>query len=631
MDDPVSSIFAFILLQWNPMLWMSIPGIAFFLALSALVAAAEVSFFSLSPSDLDELSQTDSYASRKILELLGKQKKLIATVVLLHNLVNIFVIILSESVSKEIFHGLSPDLEFLLRVILVTFLILLIGEIIPKIYTRRHAKRAALILVFPLDIAERFFRPFSYLLIRSTSLFDRYFKDSKTRLSVDDLSTALELTSNEHSPEEEQKILKGIVEFGNTEAREIMRPRLQMFSISKDLPFGKALSSIVEAGFSRIPVYEQNDDHIVGILYTKDLLPHLDKEDDFAWNSLMQKPYYVPMNKKIDDLLKEFQHQKMHMAIVVDEYGATNGLVTLEDIIEEILGDINDEFDDDELVYSKLDSHTYIFEARIMLNDFYKVLQIDGEVFEKNRGEADTLAGFILEITGSIPLKNQKITFKNYSFVVESVDRKRIKRVKLMIEEESKSKTIMPIVLLLGASLLISSCQPEFPPKPRGYMRIDFPDKKYISLSANYPYGFDYPVYARPEVYKGIQDGQYWMNLQFDQNKATLFISYFALRNDLAKHIEDARTLAYKHTVKASSIDEMKIEKTEERVFGLLYELGGDAASSTQFYLTDSVHHFVRGALYFNVPVNTDSLAPANQFIRKDIERLILSFHWKKT
>jgi len=613
------------------MFWMSLAGIVFFLVLSALVAAAEVSFFSLTPSDMEALSSMETFASGKVIELMSKQKKLIATIVLLHNLVNIFVIILSESVSQTIFHGLPPKLEFALRVIVVTFLILLIGEIVPKIYTRQHARKAALILVFPVHVAERIFRPLSYLLIRFTSFFDKYLRDSGHRISVDDLSTALELTSNEHTPEEEKKILKGIVEFGNTEAREIMRPRLEMFSLSRELSFSKVMQRVVDSGFSRIPVYEQSDDHIIGILYSKDLLPHLDKPDHFNWHDLLRKPFYVPMNKKIDDLLKEFQHQKMHMAIVVDEYGATNGLVTLEDIIEEILGDINDEFDDEELVYSKLDDNNYVFEARIMLNDLYKVLNIDPEEFEKQRGVADTLAGFILELTGNLPQKNQKVTFKNYVFCIESVDRKRIKRIKLTILPQTNGSKI-PLVAWfawLSIPLLLASCTPEFPPKPRGYLRLDFPEKKYSALTLEYPYGFECPVYAIPEPYRGSQEGKYWMNLQFPKNKATLFLSYFSLKGDLAQHIEDARTLVYKHTVKASSIDELPVIFPSKKVYGLLYDLGGNAASSTQFYLTDSVHHFVRGALYFNVPVNADSLEPAVRFLKKDVDHLIRTFQWK--
>jgi len=260
-------------------------------------------------------------------------------------------------------------------------------------------------------------------------------KNKKHELTVDDLSQALDLTSNETTHEEERKILKGIVEFGNTEVKQIMRPRIEMIGFDVELPFKQLLEKVVDCGFSRIPIYRDNLDTIVGMIYTKDLLEHIYQDNSFEWNHMIRNPFFVPSNKKIDDLLKEFQSKKMHMAIVIDEYGGTSGLVTLEDIIEEIIGDINDEFDDEELIYSKLDESTYIFEAKIMLNDLYRVLQTEGEEFEKHRGESDTLAGFILENTGRIPDKGEVIHIEQYTFTIESVDKRKINRVKLKINE----------------------------------------------------------------------------------------------------------------------------------------------------------------------------------------------------
>jgi gliding motility-associated protein GldE len=435
VDDSVSynTLFLEIGLKHSVM-FFSIVGVLVFLVISALIAAAEVAFFSLEPSDLETLKNSSSTQEKRIIELLNKQKKLIATIVIAHNLVNIGVVVLSENIFDTMLSGRVSELtEFMIRVVIVTFLIVLIGEVIPKIYTKQNALKIAKKLVFAVSVAEKALQPLSYLLIKSTSLLDVLMKNKKHELTVDDLSQALDLTSNETTPEEERKILKGIVEFGNTEVKQIMRPRPEMIGFDIDLPFTKLLEKVVECGFSRIPIYRDNLDVIEGIIYTKDLLEHLNQDDAYAWQSIIRKPFFVPSNKKIDDLLKEFQSKKMHMAIVIDEYGGTSGLVTLEDIIEEIIGDINDEFDDEELNYSKLDESTYIFEAKIMLNDLYRVLQTEGEEFEKHRGESDTLAGFILENTGRIPDKGEVIHIEQYTFTIESVDKRKINRVKLKI------------------------------------------------------------------------------------------------------------------------------------------------------------------------------------------------------
>jgi putative hemolysin len=417
-------------------MFFSIIGVLVFLVISALIAAAEVAFFSLEPSDLETLHNSSSTQEKRIIELLNRQKKLIATIVIAHNLVNIGVVVLSENIFDTLLHNRVSELaEFIIRVVIVTFLIVLIGEVIPKIYTKQNALRIAKKLVFAVSIAERILQPLSYLLIKSTSLLDVLMKNKKHELTVDDLSQALDLTSNETTHEEERKILKGIVEFGNTEVKQIMRPRIEMIGFDVELPFKQLLEKVVECGFSRIPIYRDNLDTIVGIIYTKDLLEHIYQDNSFEWNHMIRNPFFVPSNKKIDDLLKEFQSKKMHMAIVIDEYGGTSGLVTLEDIIEEIIGDINDEFDDEELIYSKLDESTYIFEAKIMLNDLYRVLHTEGEEFEKHRGESDTLAGFILENTGRIPDKGEVIHIEHYTFTIESVDKRKINRVKLKINE----------------------------------------------------------------------------------------------------------------------------------------------------------------------------------------------------
>lgn len=482
----------------------------------------------------------------------------------------------------------------------------------------------------------------SYLLIQTGSIFDKRLKSKAQSISVEDLSQALELTSNEHTPEEERKILEGIVEFGNTEVKEIMRSRMDIVGIEFETGFHDLLKEILNSGFSRVPVYKESLDQVEGILVMKDLLPHIHEENSFNWRKLIRKPFFVPATKKIDDLLKEFQRKKNHMAIVIDEYGGTSGLVTLEDILEEILGEINDEFDDDELVYSKLDDHTIVFEGKIALNDFYRVLRIDGYSFEEKRGEADTLAGLMLELSGKIPMKNEKIYFDDYTFIIESADKRKINRVKVILppgdnKEENNSNGTLPdkagifsFLLPLGLMVLLTSCGPEFSPKPKGFFRIDFPKKEYRHFSENCPYTFDYPVYSVMKPYSGKQENQCWYNMEFNKMRATLHLSYLPLNNNLPAELRDSRELVYKHAVKADAIEEEPIINSEHKVYGLIYHLSGNTASAKQFYLTDSLHHFVRGALYFNCPPNSDSLAPVVDFIAQDIYTLIQSFRWNK-
>jgi putative hemolysin len=638
LDDSVSwhNLLSILINNFNPALAFGLLAMFLLLILSGLVAAAEVSFFSLEPKDFDAIKKDTSSAAVKILELLSRQKKLIATLVLAHNFVNIGVVVISETVVDTIFSDSFSIVQlFLIRLVGVTFLILLIGEVIPKIFVKQHALKGAYFLVFPLSITEKILSPLSFLLIKSTLFLDRIIKKQEANLSIDDLSQALELTSNEHTPEEEKKILKGIVEFGNTEAKQIMKPRMEMVTLKDSFQFNEVLQRVIEGGFSRIPVYDEDADAISGILYGKDLLPYLNESNNFDWKSLLRKPFFVPLNKKIDDLLKEFQSKRMHMAIVVDEYGSTNGLVTLEDIIEEILGDINDEFDEDELIYSKLDNNTFVFEAKIMLNDLYRVLEIEGDEFEQKRGDNDTLAGFILELNGNIPRKNQKINFENFEFTIESVDKRRIKRVKIKMNDSvvqqssgAKEKGFLGTMLLFIGLLFFSSCESEFVPKPKGYLRIDLPQKNYKLTTEKLPYNFQLPQYAKVIPYNGPQKEDFWVNVLFSPYKATLHLSYFKINNDLPKHIEDSRNLAYKHTIKAEFINEERFENTEKKVFGMAYWIGGNAASTAQFFLTDSSKNFLRGALYYNCSPNSDSLAPVNQFIKKDIETLIESFNW---
>lgn len=411
-------------------------GIFILLFLVAFVSAAESAFFSLNPNDIDELKNSNEKKDEKIIKLIESPKRLLATLLISINFINIAIVILSTVVIEGLFDfGNSPITGFIIQVVAVTFLILLIGEVIPKIYATQKPLKTTRLLYYFTKALEQFFYPISSFLIFSTHLIERFIKPVRQNISVDDLSQALELTNDKNIDEEDHKILKGIVKFGNTDVKQIMKSRMDVTAIEYTTPFQKLLEHITNSGFSRIPIYKENLDNIAGVLYAKDLLQHIDSSNNFEWQNIIRKPYFVPENKKIDDLLREFQFEKIHLAIVVDEYGGTSGVVTLEDIIEEIVGEINDEFDDDDVVYSKLDEHNFVFEGKVLLNDLYRILQIDGSIFEEVKGESDTLAGFLIEIERRIPAKNEKIKFNEFTFTIEAADNRKIKRIKITIDK----------------------------------------------------------------------------------------------------------------------------------------------------------------------------------------------------
>jgi len=330
----------------------------------------------------------------------------------------------------------NPLLGFIVQVVAVTFLIILVGEVTPKIYATQNPLNTSRTLVFLVQFLQGLFYPVSSFLIASTSLIDKVIKPKSHIISVNDLSQALDLTKDEDIPDEDHKILKGIVKFGNTDVKQIMKPRVDITAFEVSSGYKKLLEDMTQSGFSRVPIYKEKLDTIVGVIYAKDLLPFLNEDDNFNWQSIIRPPFYVPENKKIDDLLKEFQHKKIHLAMIVDEYGGTSGIVTLEDIIEEIVGEINDEFDDDDIVYSKLDSNNFVFEGKAHLNDVCRIMQIDSTMIEEVKGESDTLAGLILEVEGRIPAKGEKISFRNLDFIIESADNRKIKRIKVTINRE---------------------------------------------------------------------------------------------------------------------------------------------------------------------------------------------------
>jgi gliding motility-associated protein GldE len=412
------------------------------LLFSALISGAEVALFSLTPTDFELDPAKRSKKQTIIIKLLDRPKKLLATILVANNTINIAIVILFESLSSVWFQNVQTslnlnyftlDLVFFIKVGLATFLILLFGEILPKIYASRNKMKFSLFIAYPIKILDVLLSPIS-LPMRSVTLYiHQKFGKQKTNLSVDQLSQALELTSEDDTTMEEQKILQGIVSFGNTDTKQVMKPRMDIFALRDDLPYKDILPQIIEQGFSRIPVYKENIDTIIGILYVKDLIPYIDRKQ-FNWISLLREPFFVPENKKLDDLLNEFKEKRIHLAIVVDEYGGTCGVISLEDIIEEIVGDISDEFDDEDLIFSKLDDHNFVFEGKTPLKDFYRVIKLeDNSIFEEEKGEAETLAGFLLEISRGFPKKGEVIIYHNYSFTVEIFENKRIKQIKLSI------------------------------------------------------------------------------------------------------------------------------------------------------------------------------------------------------
>ena len=415
-------------------------GIVFILLLisSALISGSEIAFFSLNQTDINELSNNGK-EKNIVVTLLEKPRKLLATILITNNFINILIVLLFASLAETLFGDFDFTLNldffivpirFLIEIILITFLILLFGEVLPKVYASRNALRFAKKMAKFIHFVNILLSPFSMPLIAITKWIEKKFGNKARNFSVETLSQALELTSQASTSKDEQKILQGIVNFGNTETVQIMKPRIDFFAISDDEPYEEVLNKILTNGYSRNPVYKESIDNIIGILYAKDLLAHLNKKA-FQWQTLLREPFFVPENKKLDDLLGDFRAKKNHLAIVVDEYGGTSGLVTLEDVIEEIVGEINDEFDHEDVSYSKIDANNYIFEGKTSIKDFCKILGDEDEaIFEEEKGESETLAGFILEISGKFPKRGEKITFKNYTFTIELLDKKRIKQVK---------------------------------------------------------------------------------------------------------------------------------------------------------------------------------------------------------
>lgn len=423
---------AFFPITTGPIIALVITG--FLLFASGFVSASEIAFFSLEPGDIDQLNEGQQPSDSVIKRLLQRSQSLLASILIANNFVNVAVVMLCTYVFNALVDFSSaPVVGFVVQTVLLTFLLLLFGEVIPKIYAQTNALKFSRFSAPTLDVIERILKPFSRLLIKSSRLFNKRLSKKKYDLSVDELSKALELTSGEI--EEGKEMLEEIIKFYNKTAVEIMTSRLDMEDLDIKCNFKQVIDFVIESGYSRIPIYAETEDNIKGILYIKDLLPYLDKNTTFRWQSLIRPAYFVPETKKIDDLLEEFRTSKIHMAIVVDEFGGTSGIVTMEDILEEIVGDISDEYDEDNRQYVQLADGTYIFEGKILLADFFRVIGVDNSDFGKLLDEVDTLAGLVLELKGDFPSPKEVISFMKYRFQVLEMDKRRILKIKYYVEE----------------------------------------------------------------------------------------------------------------------------------------------------------------------------------------------------
>ena len=418
-------------------LGLSIFCVLILVVLSALLSGSEVAMFSISNKQRFDLEDQNKNTNKRVLTLLKEPKKLLATILIANNFINVSIVMASNFVFNNLIieGSISDTMNFIIQVIVITFLILLFGEVIPKVYANNYNLKFSKFMAIPLQLLKKLFYPISQILVNSTNLIDKRIEKRKESIQANELEHALNLTVDSVDNEDEKKILEGIVKFGNTDVKQIMTPRTDVISFEITTPFNELMSELKEIKYSRIPVFEDSFDKIKGILYAKDLLGKMNEKKNFKWPNLLREPKFVPENKKLDDLLKEFQEEKTHIAIVVDEYGGSSGIVSLEDVLEEIVGEITDEFDEEDINYKKLDELNYIFDGKTTLIDIYKLLDIDGGIFEKEKGESDTIAGFCIEQAGKILLKNEKISFDRYTITVEAADKRRIKKVKITINE----------------------------------------------------------------------------------------------------------------------------------------------------------------------------------------------------
>ncbi|MFT6828269.1 MAG: putative hemolysin [Roseivirga sp.] len=440
-DDPYPSLALLALSQDISTPYLVVNGVVFIflVILSALISGSEVAFFSLNSDQIDECKNRETPVDQLVIRLMERPRHLLATILIMNNLVNIAIITLTTFVTWEIVGAkTSEGAIVVILTAIVTFVILFFGEVLPKNFATQNNLSFARTTAVMLAFFERIVKPISFILIGFTQLIETRVRKTGRNITVDELNQALEMTTGGNTTEEEKGILKGIVNFSTLSVRQVMKSRMDITAVDNELDFHELMDKINKSGFSRIPVYNETIDKIEGILYIKDLLVHVDKNEDFEWQKLLRPGFFVPENKKVDSLLKNFQDKRVHMAIVVDEYGGTSGLITMEDIIEEIVGEINDEFDDDDVAYNKLDSNTYVFEGKTSLNDFSKILDIDSNSFEQVKGESESLGGLLLELHSKLPRAGEKIEYGPFLFTIVAVDVRRIKRVRVLYNPQAK-------------------------------------------------------------------------------------------------------------------------------------------------------------------------------------------------
>ncbi len=439
IDDPGPEPLVLVEYILSPLSTTAISGgliLVLLLFLSALISGSEVAFFSLTSEDLKKFRISKDAKDKNLVALLDKPKKLLATILIMNNLVNIAFVVISTFLAWRFFgNGGTDNILVIALTVFNTFVIVLFGEIIPKVYANQNNLQFAKGVTSFLKAANQFFHPLAWVLQNITSIIEKRIQKKGYTLSMDELEHAIEITSDEHTTEEEKEILKGIVNFGSLTAKQVMCSRMDVAAFDVETTFSELIENINKLSFSRIPVYKETIDNIEGILYVKDLLAHLENEQDFKWTQLLRQGFFIPENKKIDALLRDFQEKRVHMAIVVDEYGGTSGLITMEDIIEEIVGEINDEFDEDSIAYNKLDENTYIFEGKTSLHDFCKIINEESSFFDQVKGESESLGGLLLELYSKLPRIGDKINYDKFVFTIVSVDLKRIKRVRVFVKD----------------------------------------------------------------------------------------------------------------------------------------------------------------------------------------------------
>ena len=439
-DEPEPSLALLLQLSELNTSYLVINVLAFVLLIisSALISGSEVAFFSLDSNQLSTLEKEQSATSHSIIKLLHRKRYLLATILILNNLVNIAIVTISTFFTWAVVGTKTTEgIVIVTLSAIVTFVILFFGEVVPKNFANQHNEKFARTTARALVLLERILRPFSWILISVTNIIEKNVEKKGVDLTVDELNHALEITTGDDTTEEEKGILKGIVNFSTLSVRQVMKSRMDITAVDIELDFHELMDKINKSGFSRIPVYNETIDKIEGVLYIKDLIAHVDKDDTFAWQTLLRPGFFIPENKKVDSLLKDFQEQRVHMAIVVDEYGGTSGLITLEDIIEEIVGEINDEYDDEDIAFNKLDNSTFVFEGKTSLNDFCKIIGVEPSEFDSVKGESESLGGLLLEIGGKLPRAGEKIEFARFLFTIVAVDLRRIKRVRVLIRPKT--------------------------------------------------------------------------------------------------------------------------------------------------------------------------------------------------